>query len=420
MNALQMDVMDMNANVKNRNKQRVVITGMGIVSCLGSDVSTFFSNLLKAESGIRRNGSLGNYSVGKVEFEPRLHFSRSELMILDRVSQFAVVASRQAVESAGLELTDSIREGAFYGTGFGGAATLDDSYGHYFGIRRCGRALTIPMTMVHAPVAQVAIHLGIHGEAQTYSTACSSLAVAVGEGFRRIRDGYLDVAVTGGTEAMLLDSVLGEWSKLRVLAKEVGEPSTGCRPFAKGRNGFHLSEGAATLVLESYDHARERGAKVLGEVVGYGVSNDGTHITKPDAGWQAVAIRSALEDGQVTPGEVDYINAHGTSTVTGDKSEADSIRMVFGERGRQIKVSATKSAHGHAIGATGAMELIVTVMAMNEKIIPPTPFIDEIDDACDVNLVMGNAVRMPKIRYAISNSFGFGGNNAVLLLKGKQ
>lgn len=398
-------------------KRRVVVTGLGLLSCLGNDPDSFFRNLIDGVSGITQHPDIPKHPVGWIEFNPEEHFSRTELVSLDRVSQFALTASRQAVAMAGLDINEIERAGVLYGTGFGGASTLESSYGNYFGIKKCVRALTIPMVMMHAPASQISIHFGIRGECQTYSTACSSSSVAIGEGVRRIQDGYLDIAITGGAECMLLPSVVAEWEKLRVLAPAHMIPSQGCRPFAAKRSGFHLAEGAATVILEERTHAMARGAKILGEIVGYGISTDGEHITKPSAKGQALAIRKAIAEAQIATSDIGYINLHGTATQAGDAAEAESIRDVFKDILSEIPVSGTKSSHGHAIGATGAIEFIATLFAINKQVAPPTAFTEEVDPSCGLNLITGCGKVLNGVRYAASNSFAFGGNNVVLIAK---
>ncbi len=400
--------------------RRVVVTGMGILSCLGTNPETFFKNLVNGKSGIVLRPDIPRHPVGWIDFNPEVHFSKTELLSLDRVSQFALVASRQAITMSRLSLGETERCGVLFGTGMGGASTLESSYAHYFEIKRCARVLTIPMVMMHAPASQISIHFGIRGECQTYSTACSSSSVAIGEGFRRIKDGYLDIAITGGAESMLLPSVVAEWEKLRVLAPAQGNPSQGCCPFSTKRRGFHLAEGAATVVLEERDHAIQRGAKIFGEIVGYGISTDGVHITKPSASGQSLAIRRAIDEADILPRDIGYMNLHGTATQVGDAVEAESIRNVFGSFASEIPVSGTKSSHGHAIGATGAMEFIATVLAIDKGIAPPTAFTQEVDPACALNLVTGSGRALGCITYAGSNSFAFGGNNAVLIMKAAE
>ncbi len=398
-------------------KRRVVVTGLGLLSCLGNDPESFFRNLIDGVSGITEHPDIPKHPVGWIAFNAEEHLSKMELLSLDRVSQFALHASRQALAMARLDKNDIEQAGILYGTGFGGASTLESSYGNFFGIKKCARVLTIPMVMMHAPASQISIHFGIRGECQTYSTACSSSSIAIGEGFRRIQDGYLDVAITGGAECMLLPSVIAEWEKLRVLAPTQGIPSQGCRPFAANRSGFHLAEGAATVILEERAHAIARGAKIVGEIVGYGTSTDGEHITKPSARGQSLAIRRAIAEAHIAPNDIGYINLHGTATQAGDAAEAESIRDVFDGILSKIPVSGTKSSHGHAIGATGAMEFIATLFALDKQVAPPTAFTEEVDPACELNLITGCGKLLNGVRYAASNSFAFGGSNAVLIAK---
>ena len=396
--------------------RRVAVTGVGLVSCLGNDPDAFFDNLVAGKSGLRLYPDLGRHPVGRAQFAPERHFTRTELLGLDRVSQFAIVASRDAAANASLATVDKERLGVFYGTGTSGAATLEASYGNFFGVRP-KRYLCIPMAMNHAPASQVAIKLGAMGECQTYSTACSSSAVAIGEGYRRIKDGYLDVAVAGGAECMLVPSVMNEWEKLRVLAPAQGDPSSGCRPFDVHRHGFHLAESAATVILESMEHATARGAPILGEVVGYGLSNDASHITKPSPAGQRLAIKRALAAAGISPNDLAYVNLHGTATGAGDLAEAQSVEDVFGEFSRHIPMSATKSSHGHAIGATGALEFIATLWAIRQRIAPPTAFTEQVAPDISLNLICRHAEPLRDLGYGMSNSFAFGGANAVLVVK---
>lgn len=396
--------------------RRVVITGVGLISCLGNDPDTFFDNLVEGKPVLRPYPDLGRHPVGRAQFAPEQHFTRTDLLGLDRVSQFAIVASREAAANADLTAVDKERLGVFFGTGTSGAATLEASYGNFFGVRP-ERYLCIPMAMNHAPASQVAISLGAMGECQTYSTACSSSAVAIGEGYRRIKDGYVDVAVAGGAECMLVPSVMNEWEKLRVLAPAQGDPSSGCRPFDASRRGFHLAESAATVILESVEHATARGAPILGEIAGYGLSNDASHITKPSPAGQRLAIKRAMADAGISPGDLAYVNLHGTATGAGDLAEAQSVEEVFGEIARRVPMSATKSSHGHAIGATGALEFIATLWALRRGIAPPTAFTEQVAPGISLNLICRQAELLRNPGYGASNSFAFGGANAVLVLR---
>jgi 3-oxoacyl-(acyl-carrier-protein) synthase len=275
--------------------------------------------------------------------------------------------------------------------------------------------------MTHAPASQIALDLGIRGECQTYSTACSSAAVAIGEAFRRIQHGYLTTAIAGGADCILMPGVLDSWLAMHVLCQSPADaPYAGCRPFSANRTGFAMGEAAGVLVLENLDAATARGATIIAELVGYGVSNDATHITKPNPAGQALAMRRALACAGIVPTDIGYINAHGTATGAGDVAETQSIKAVFGDHAYQLAVSSTKSAHGHCMGGTAAVEFIATVLALQNQMIPPTTHYDTPDADCDLDYVphLGRAVPADKpLRYAASNAFAFGGNNAVLIAK---
>lgn len=403
-------------------RNRVVITGVGLLTPLGNSLSAFWQNLLEGKSGIRlRPGSSESFSVGSVEFDAERHFDRLQLNSLDRVSQFALVAAKSALTDAELatDVPLGIGAGVFFGTGMGGAATIEHTYSRFFGSPGAVlRGLPIPAAMAHAPGSQIALRYGVQGECQTYSTACSSSSVAVGEAFRRIRDGYLECAIAGGAECMLLPGVLSSWKAMRVLCKDpVGAPGTGCRPFSRDRTGFAIGEGAGVLVLESLDSAERRGMQPLGEIVGYGVSNDATHITKPSPEGQARAMRNALADAKLESQCIGHINAHGTATATGDEAETLSIKSVFGAQASRIPISATKSSHGHLMGATGAVEFAATLLALRHQVVPPTAFWRERDPMCDLDYVPKRGRSVEQLEYALSNSFAFGGNNAALIAK---
>lgn len=402
---------------------RVVITGIGALTPLGATVADFWTNLIEGRSGIRPHPGLTvDLHVGAVDFDPSTYLSQLQVNTLDRVSQLALLAAREALANARHDFDKPLGPscGVFFGTSMGGAGTMEHAYARFFGANSSqnGRGLTIPAAMLHAPAAQVGIRFKAQGECQTYSTACSSSTVSIGEAFRRIRDGYLESALAGGAESMLLPGVLSKWKEMRVLCKEPSDrPGTGCRPFSKDRTGFAISEGAAVLVLESLQSARCRGAEPLAEIVGYGVSNDATHITKPDSEGQVRSIRNALADARIDTEQVQHINAHGTATVVGDKIETESIKSVFGSHASRIAISATKSSHGHLMGATGAVEMAATVLALKHQIVPPTAFWQERDPDCDLDHVSGQGRPMQGLEYALSNSFAFGGNNAALLVR---
>ena len=403
-------------------KHRVVVTGMGIQSPLGDNAETFFSRLCAGESGIRAHPELAvTVQVGWVDFSPSDYFSKIQLRQLDRVSQLAIVAATTAAQDAGLNTTQALGEtaGVYFGTSAGGAESTEHAYAKFFGVGgESKKLLTVPAAMVHAPASQVALRLGVQGECQTYSTACSSASVAIGEAFRRIQGGHMQIAIAGGADCMLTPGVLDSWADMRVLCSDpLNSTGSGCRPFSANRSGFAIGEGAAVFVLETLASAEARGAQPLVELVGYGVSNDARHITKPHPAGQALAMRKALADANLSPHHIGYINAHGTATQAGDLIETQSIKAVFGEYARQIPISSTKSAHGHLMGATGAVELVATIMALQQQIVPPTTHCNEPDPECDLDYVPLVARQVIGLDYAQSNSFAFGGNNSVLIAR---
>jgi 3-oxoacyl-[acyl-carrier-protein] synthase II len=340
--------------------------------------------------------------------------------MLDRVSQLALVAAGQAIGDAQLELSREDRErcGVFVGTGMGGAQTTDNSY-HTLFAQRSDRIepYTVINAMNNAPAAWVGIDHGISGPILTYSTACSSSAVALGEGARRIQNGELDIVVAGGAEAPLVLGVLRAWQAMRTLASQDPEdPAASCRPFSRTRTGLVLGEGAAFAVLESWEHAMQRRAGIHAELLGYGLTSDAAHITRPTVEGQAKAMRAALQSARLQPYSIDYINAHGTATLQNDAVETAAIKTVFGERARAIPVSSTKSMHGHLLGAAGALEFVIAVMSLRCGTVPPTMHLDSPDPECDLDYVAGHARTGMSLKHVMSNSFAFGGTNAVLIL----
>jgi len=409
--------------------RRVFVTGVGILAPGGSDAPTFFSSLIDGRSAIGPLHSsfaerLTTRIAASVDFDPKPHFPVLRAASLDRYAQFALVAARQAVTDATLLFDDELRErtGVFWGTGMGGAQTIEQGYDDVYlkGQDRV-RPLSVPMSMNNAAAAQIGIEYGIRGPALTYSTACASSANAVGEAFRAIRHGEIDLAVAGGSEALLTFGALKAWEGLRALALEdVAEPSASCRPFSAERSGLVLGEGAGALVLESEEHARERGAVALAEFAGYGRSNDAMHLTKPTVDGQVRAMRQALAEAGLPPPAIGYLNAHGTATPVGDLVETAAIKAVFAEAAARLPISSTKAMHGHLMGAAGAVELIVALMAMRSGSIPPTAHYRRPDPECDLDYVPNVARRGVAIDAVMSNSFAFGGGNAVLVLRRGQ
>lgn len=417
--------------------RRVAITGIGLVSPLGNDPEAFFTNLAHGRSGIvalaappialagkPMPGHSGKHVGGAVTFDGARHFPAPKLRMLDRVSQFALVAAAQAVSDAGLGFSDVDRQraGVFVGTGMGGAQTTEDGYLTLYaeGADRV-RPYTVLMAMTNAAASWIGIEYGLLGPNLTYSTACSSSAVAIGEAARRIATGEVDTMIAGGSEAPLNYGTLVAWDAMKTLAAaDPNEPGASCKPFARNRTGLVLGEGAAIVVLEDWLHAQQRGARIHAELVGYGLCTDAAHITRPSVFGQATAMQRALEAAAMQPGEIGYINAHGTATLANDAVETAAIKSVFGTTANHIPVSSTKSMHGHLLGAAGALELVAAVLALERQIIPPTMNLHVPDPECDLDYVPGEARTVVGLTAVMSNSFAFGGTNAVLICRSAE
>lgn len=405
--------------------RRVAVTGIGVVSPLGNDPGTFFDNLLAGRSGVRRLEGrsferLGIRVGAPATFDAASHFPAARVRMLDRVSQFALYAAAHALESTqgALEHADRRRAGVFVGTGTGGSETTDDGYRALYadGSDRL-KPFSVLMAMNNAPAAWIGLDHGLEGPNLTYSTACSSSAVAIGEAARRIASGETDVMVAGGSEAPLTFGTLMAWQALKTLAPEDADAGASCRPFSKDRGGLVLGEGAAMVVLEEWERARERGAPIVGEVAGYGLFTDSGHITRPSVEGQAEAMRRALVDAGADAAEIGYINAHGTGTLANDGVETAAIKSVLGERARSTPVSSTKSMHGHLLGAAGALEFVATVLALSRRTLPPTINLRVPDPECDLDYVSGGARTASDAPLAMTSSFAFGGTNAVLVVR---
>ena len=403
--------------------KRVVVTGLGTVSPLGNDPDSFFAALSAGRCGIRKLAAAwpGSTYAGVVDCDLDAHFPKIKRIGLDRVAMLALLAARQAHAASGLVIKDvaACETGLYWGTGMGGAASLESAYQDLL-VKKTQRLKpsTIVAVMTNASTGQIGIELGIHGPSCTYSSACSSSAVAIGEAFRAIRFGLVSAALAGGAEALLTEGVIKSWESLGTLARhDMAQPETGCRPFAADRSGFLLAEGAAALMLEEEGHARARGATILAEIVGYGNSTDASHITQPDAVGQTRAMRSALAEAGIAAAAVEHINAHGTGTKIGDVVETRAIREVFGEHARHIPISATKALHGHLMGATGALEFIAALLALRHGVVPPTAHLWNPDPECDLDYVPLQRRELDGLDVVMSNSFGFGGNNAVLVAR---
>ena len=432
--------------------RHVVITGAGILCALGHDAGECWSALREGRSGIAPIESPGLNDLrfrngAEVRgFCTTDHFEASRCDLLDRFAQFAVVAARQAVREAGYDPhthfgqrraevghqgaagydpthisqqkadghptpANSANIAVVTGTSMGGQASLDRGFA---AIYKEGRPrphpFTIPLTMYNAGASQIAMEMGITGPAFTISTACASATHAIGQAFWMVRSGAVGAAICGGSEAPFSPGILRAWEAMRVVSPEV------CRPFSRDRKGLTLGEGGAMFFLETAQRAIERGANILGEVIGFGMSADAGHLTLPSVDGPAAAMQAALDDAGIAPTQVDYINAHGTGTAANDVTETRAVRRVFNGHAEKLAMSSTKSMHGHALGASGALEMFATLMALREGVLPPTANFTEADPECDLDVVP-NVPRNRAITVALSNSFAFGGLNAVLALR---
>ena len=398
---------------------RVVVTGWGVVSSIGHTAASYWSNLSRGVSGIANatiipTDQLAHKVVAEVKnFDPRQHFDDRQIAMLDRVSQFAVVAAREAIAHAGLSFDQELsqRTATIIGTGAGGQTTQDDGYKRLYreGAKRL-HPLTIPKQMVNAPASQVSMDCGLRGPCFAVASACASATHAIGLAFHLVRSGGATCAVTGGAEASIAFGTMKSWEAMRVTA-----PDT-CRPFSKDRKGLVIGEGAAVVVLETLEHAQDRQAMILGEMAGFGMSSDAKDLLSPDEGGMVRALESALADGQLSPEDIQYVNAHGTGTAANDETETKAIKRAFGQQAAKLAISSNKSMVGHALGAAGALELVATLMAVKEGIVPPTINYLGPDPACDLDYVP-NEARPLRIEAALSNSFAFGGLNAVLAVR---
>lgn len=408
---------------------RVVVTGMGVVAPVGQSASDLFTGLVAARSGISAvkpevYPPPHSLVAGQVDFDPAKHWPAHRAVQYDRATQFALVAARQAIEDASLNLDDdeSLHAAVYWGTGLGGATSIEETYRTLFSAETSGgrmRPSTVVMGMSNAAASHISITHRLRGPVLNFATACSSSAVSIGEAYRAIQSGRAEVIVAGGSEALISYGNLCAWDAMRALAHADPADERGsrsCKPFSANRTGLVLGEGAAALILESGEHAERRGARVYAEIAGYGNASDAAGISRPDADGQVRAMRLALADAKLTPDAIGYVNAHGTATQVGDVVETSALKQVFGEHARTLRVSSTKALHGHLMGATGAVEMLVSIMALESGVIPPTAHLDHPDPACDLDFVPGEARRVD-LRAVMSNSFGFGGTNAVLVAR---
>ncbi len=410
--------------------QRVVVTGIGLLTPLGLTRQASFDRLLRADGAVRSAAPeitqwLPNALSADVDPTFAQPLDRNE-QGLDRATQFALLASREALADAratGWDL-DPDRVGVYAGIGLGGATTGEALYKRLHESLQAGRnptvmhPLSVPRLMPNAATAAISMAHQFRGPTHTYSVACSSSAMALGEACRSIRHGYADAIVVVGAEAMNVPGVFMAWNALRVMAKpHPDHPAASCRPFDKDRSGFVLAEGAASLVLETAESALRRGATIYGEVCGYGSSSDAEHLTLPSSAGQYRAIRMALDDAGMAPEAIDYVNAHGTATEAGDVIESETLVQVFGDHARRLPVSSTKALHGHLIGAAGATEFAISLLALHSGSIPPTAYLDTPDPRCTLDYVPREARHGQALRAVMSNSFAFGGSNVSLIAR---
>ncbi|HAL13201.1 MAG TPA: beta-ketoacyl-[acyl-carrier-protein] synthase II [Planctomycetaceae bacterium] len=406
--------------------RRVVITGLGVVTSLSQDVNDLFQRLLAGESGIHelkivdRDRFKVKIGGDVYDWDPSADISNKEAKRLDRFSQFGLVAGIRAVEDSGLQFdSEDVRKcGVILGSGIGGLTEIENQVERllYKGPDRVS-ALTIPKLMLNAAGGNISIRYGLRGINYSVATACASANNAMGNAFQCVQAGVCDVVVTGGTEAAMTQMGVSGFQNMKALSMRNDEPARASRPFDIDRDGFVLSEGAGVLIFEELEHAKARGAKIYCEVMGFGASGDAGHITQPDpAGLGASqAMSGALNDANINPDQVDYVNAHGTSTPLGDKAETQAIKSVYGSAAAGLNVSSTKSSLGHSLGASGGIELVVTCKAIESSTIPPTINLDDQDPECDLNYTPNTPVDR-EINFAMSNSFGFGGHNASIVV----
>lgn len=413
------------------SERRVVVTGMGLVTSLGNDLTTFWNNILNGVSGVK---TLSKYfdpvkeglSVtigGEVpELQGEFYSDRKMLRRFDPFITYAVYAAYHAMNQAGIKPRsgfDPTRAGAILGSGIGGMTTLlrEHSVILQDGPTRVS-PFFVPMQIINMAPGVIAIEYGLQGPNYSVVTACASSTHAIGVGFKHIKDNEADIMLVGGSEATINTLTIAGFSNARALSTRNSDPTKASRPFDKDRDGFVMSEGGAVLVLEEYEYAKKRGANILGEVLGYGYTCDANHITAPldDGAMSGRAMKLALENAKLDASKIDYINTHGTSTPVGDIAEIKAIKVALGDRAKKVKINSTKSMVGHALGGAGAIEAIATILQMNEGKIHPTINIENQDPECDLDCV-ANTAEDYKIEYAMSNSLGFGGHNASVIFK---
>ncbi len=407
--------------------RRVVVTGMGAVTPFGVSVDRLWDGLIEGRSAISRVSLFDTTQFdvhigGEIPgFDPEEHLDRKLIKRLDRFAQLAMVACDEAVKASGVDPSreDPSRIAVIFGSGIGGMNELEEQFARLT-TKGPGKvsAFTIPKLMVNAASGNISIAYGAKGNSMAVSSACASATHAIGEAFKHIRWGDADVAFTGGSEAALTPLAVAAFSSMRALSTRNDDPARASRPFDRDRDGFVLAEGGGAVVLEELEHALRRAAPILAEVIGFGASSDAGHITQPsvDGAGASLAMTLCLRDAKVNPDQVDYINAHGTSTPLGDLAETVAIKEVFGDWAKKLVVSSTKSSVGHSLGASGAVELVATILAAKNSVVPPTINLDHPGEGCDLDYCP-NVARDRKIKIAMNNSFGFGGHNACMLIR---
>ncbi|CAN5680392.1 beta-ketoacyl-[acyl-carrier-protein] synthase family protein [soil metagenome] len=406
--------------------RRVAVTGIGLVTPLGHSTGDVFEAACAGRSAVRPIVCAGSHRLNAplaapAEFDAAEHFEPPQQRLLDRVSQMAVVGARRALadSSFGLSGVDLRRAGVFLGTGMAGTLSMDEGYRVLYEEQSDRiKPMLILQGMHNAAASWIGIDNCVTGPNMTYSTACSSSSVAIGEAWLRVAGGSLDFAIAGGSEAPLSLGSLKAWEAMHTLADcDPSDPAGSCKPFSKNRSGMVLAEGAAIVLLEPMDAAVQRGARIHGELIGYGLTTDSAHIARPSAAGQAAAMHAALASAGIGAQEVDSINAHGTGTLANDAAETAAIKSVFGGRAHQIPISATKAIHGHLLGAAGALEFVLALLALKQRTALPTMHLQQPDPACDLDYVPNVARPGAAGKVMLSNSFAFGGTNAVLALR---
>jgi 3-oxoacyl-[acyl-carrier-protein] synthase II len=400
---------------------------MSVVTALGTELGEFWERICAGKSGVSRIARFDsaefkvNFGGEVKDFDPGEHLNAKEVRRLDRFCQFALVASHKAIVQSGIDFAnypDPYRCGVVVGSGIGGLNEIEEQHTVLFdrGPTRVSPFM-IPKLMVNAASGNISVHWGLKGPSSAVATACASASNAIGDAFKLIQNDMADVIITGGSEAAITPMGLSGFARMNALSTRNDSPETASRPFDRDRDGFVLAEGAGIVVLEEFEHARRRGAKIIAEVLGYGMSSDGTHMTAPDpeGAGAARAMQSAIRDAKLNLEQIDYINAHGTSTPLGDQAETNAIKRVFGPHAKKLCVSSTKSQLGHLLGASGGVEFVVSALALQHQVAPPTINIENQDPACDLDYVP-NEARPLKMQAVLSNSFGFGGHNACLVL----